>query len=94
MIIATLTYKKPLSEVDKFLSAHVEFLDKFYAQKKFLASGRRENRIGGVIIILSNDLKEAETIIAQDPFHQQEIADYQLTYFEPSKFQDEIKTLI
>lgn len=94
MIIATLTYKKPLSEVDKFLSAHVEFLDKFYAQMKFLASGRRENRIGGVIIILSNDLKEAETIIAQDPFYQQEIADYQLTYFEPSKFQDEIKTLI
>ena len=31
MFIAILTYRKPLSEVDKFLAAHREYLTKHYA---------------------------------------------------------------
>lgn len=94
MIIVTLTYKKPLTEVDKFLSPHIEFLDKFYSQRKFLASGRRENRVGGVIIILSNDIDEAKEIIKLDPFYQNDIASYEFLKFEPSKSAEEIKNLI
>ncbi|HFX6172916.1 TPA: YciI family protein, partial [Acinetobacter baumannii] len=52
MIVVTLTYKKPLAEVDAVLKEHITFLDHYYEQKKFLASGRRENRVGGVIIVL------------------------------------------
>ncbi len=53
MIVVTLTYKKPLTEVDAVLKEHIAFLDHYYEQKKFLASGRRENRVGGVILVLS-----------------------------------------
>ncbi|MGT3821224.1 YciI family protein [Acinetobacter baumannii] len=45
-IVVTLTYKKPLAEVDAVLKEHIAFLDHYYEQKKFLASGRRENRVG------------------------------------------------
>ncbi|WP_001995300.1 YciI family protein, partial [Acinetobacter baumannii] len=54
MIVVTLTYKKPLAEVDAVLKQHIAFLDHYYEQKKFLASGRRENRVGGVILVLSS----------------------------------------
>lgn len=94
MIIVTLTYQKPLAEVDKFLPQHIEFLDKFYAQKKFLASGRRENRVGGVIIVLSNDVDEAQSIIEHDPFYQHQIANYEFLLFEPSKYLAEFNALI
>lgn len=63
MIVVTLTYKKPLAEVDAVLKEHITFLDHYYEQKKFLASGRRENRVGGVIIVLSSSLQEAEEVI-------------------------------
>ncbi|AIY35736.1 hypothetical protein BA71_03262 [Acinetobacter baumannii LAC-4] len=53
MIVVTLTYKKPLTEVNAVLKEHIAFLDHYYEQKKFLASGRRENRVGGVILVLS-----------------------------------------
>ena len=69
MIVVTLTYKKPLAEVDAVLKEHITFLDHYYEQKKFLASGRRENRVGGVIIVLSSSLQEAEEVIKNDPFY-------------------------
>lgn len=63
MIVVTLTYKKPLAEVDAVLKQHIAFLDHYYEQKKFLASGRRENRVGGVILVLSSSIQEAEEIM-------------------------------
>lgn len=39
MFIAILTYKKPLSEVDRFLAAHREYLAEHYAAGDFIASG-------------------------------------------------------
>ncbi|MBF7687349.1 YciI family protein [Acinetobacter rathckeae] len=85
MIIVTLTYKKPLSEVDMLLQEHVLFLDYYYAEKKFLASGRRENRAGGVILVLSDDLEEAKKIMQKDPFYIHDVADYDFMWFEVSK---------
>lgn len=34
MFLVLTKYVKPMEEVDKFLAAHSEFLDKYYAQKK------------------------------------------------------------
>lgn len=70
------------------------FLEKFYAKNIFLASGRRDNRIGGVIIVFSNDLQEVKEIMALDPFYKHEIADYSFMRFEPTKYLDEIKKLV
>ena len=39
MFIAILTYKKPLSEVDNYLSAHREYLAKHYAIGDFIHLG-------------------------------------------------------
>ncbi|WP_404229213.1 YciI family protein [Acinetobacter venetianus] len=86
MIVVTLTYKKPLAEVDNFLKEHVVFLDHYYSLKKFLASGRRENRVGGVILVLSSSIQEAHDIMKNDPFYIHDIADYDFMWFEPSKF--------
>ena len=84
MFIAILTYKKPLSEVDRFLAAHREYLAEHYAAGDFIASGPQTPRVGGVIMIKANDRTAVDAIIAQDPFNINGIADYQIVEFTPS----------
>ncbi len=95
MFIAILTYKKPLSEVDRFLQAHRDYLAKHYAAGDFIASGPQTPRIGGVIMIKAENRAAVDSIIAQDPFNVNRIADYQIVEFTPTMFCDDIlKTIL
>ena len=89
MFIAILTYKKPLSEVDRFLTAHREYLAKHYAAGDFIASGPQSPRVGGVIMMKAESREAVNAIIAEDPFHINGIADYQIVEFTPTMFINE-----
>ncbi len=90
MFIAILTYRKPLEEVDRFLQAHREYLARHYAAGDFIASGPQNPRIGGVIMIKADNRAAVDTIISQDPFNINGIADYQIVEFKPTMFCDDI----
>ena len=85
MIITILTYKKDLSEVEKYLAAHRLYLDENYSSGKFIASGPRNPRTGGVIL-MNVTKEEANSLIEKDPFFQNSIADYEVIEFNPVKF--------
>ena len=69
MLLIELTYKKPIDEVNNFLDQHRSFLNKYYENGIFLASGPKNPRAGGIIIAVAN--REAiNTIILEDPFYQ------------------------
>ncbi|MCX4294705.1 MAG: YciI family protein [Prevotella sp.] len=55
MFIATLTYKKPLEYVDRHHQAHCDYLAGYYAAGDFIASCPQAHRIGGVIMIKSDN---------------------------------------
>ncbi|MEZ3590554.1 MAG: YciI family protein [Muribaculaceae bacterium] len=86
MFIAMLTYKKPLSEVDRFLAAHREYLARHYAAGDFIASGPQTPRVGGVIMMKADSREAVDAIIAEDPFYVNGIADYQIVEFTPTMF--------
>lgn len=95
MFIAILTYKKPLSEVDRYLAAHREYLAVQYAAGNFIASGPQTPRIGGVIMMKADNRAAVDLIISQDPFYVNAIADYQIVEFTPTMFfDDNVKTLL
>ncbi len=95
MFIAILTYKKPLSEVDRFLQAHRDYLAKHYAAGDFIASGPQTPRTGGVIMIKAENRAAVDSIIAQDPFNINSIADYQIVEFTPTMLcDDSLKTIL
>jgi uncharacterized protein YciI len=94
MFIVQLTYKAPLSEVDKYLQAHREFLDYHYKQGLLIASGPMKPRTGGIIIAATKDKIHLESVVKQDPYYLAEIADYQIIEFTPVKHCDELKDLI
>lgn len=94
MFIVKLTYKTPISEVDKYLQAHREYLDYYYKQGLLLASGPIKPRTGGIIIALTKDKAYLESILQKDPYHLAEIADYELIEFTPVMHRDELKDII
>lgn len=86
MFIASLTYVKPLEEVEAHLAAHVAFLERYYQAGKFICSGRKNPRTGGIILMRAKDKEEVEQIIAEDPFRRNHIADYEIIEFFPTKY--------
>lgn len=94
MFIVKLTYKKPLAQVDKFLQAHREFLDYYYKQGLFLASGPLKPRTGGILIALTTDRALLEDILQKDPYYLAEIADFELFEFTPVMHRAELTELL
>jgi uncharacterized protein YciI len=94
MFIISLSYKKDLSEVDKFIESHILFLDKYYSEKKFIFSGRKNPRTGGVILVRNVDRDTLQEIIKQDPFYKNEIADYEITEVIPTKYDEDFALFI
>ena len=85
MFIFSLTYVKPLSEVERLLPAHIQFLDEHYKKHLFMCSGRKIPRTGGIILCNCADMVEAKAIMEKDPFYKKGIAQYDIIEFVPSK---------
>jgi uncharacterized protein YciI len=94
MFIFSLTYVKPISEVERFLPAHVQFLDEHYKKRLFICSGRKVPRTGGIIVCNCTDMREAKEIMEKDPFFKEGIAQYEVIEFVPSKSSEEFQTAI
>lgn len=86
MFVISLTYQKPMEEVEAQIAAHREFLDRNYAAGVFLASGPKNPRVGGVILASGKVSREQlDGLLAEDPFHVHALARYEVTEFTPSK---------
>lgn len=94
MFIISLTYKVSIENVERYIPEHNSFLQKHYDSGQFIASGRKEPRTGGIIICNAQSKDEAQQIITEDPFHIHQIADYTITEFIPSKYNENFKIFI
>jgi len=84
MFIVSITYKTQLSEVDKYIDEHISYLEKYYALGKFIASGRKVPRTGGIILVNAANMNELDLILKEDPFNSANVADYEVTEFVPT----------
>ena len=81
MFLLVLTYSKPLDEVEPFMAAHMTWVDAYYQDGTFMASGRRVPRIGGVILARAADRASVETMVNTDPFVEAAVANYEIIEF-------------
>ncbi|PHO08985.1 MULTISPECIES: YciI family protein [Malaciobacter] len=93
MFIINLNYEKPLEEVDKYLDAHLKYLEEQYSLGNFVASGKKIPRTGGVILSKMNFLTDLKKVLRQDPFHKANLATYEITEFVPSMTAKEFEGL-
>ena len=94
MFVVSLTYVCELSEVDKYLDSHMEYLNKQYVNGVFLASGRKTPRTGGIIFAQAESREVLEHILSADPFKVHGLANYEITEFVASKAAPELDFLI
>ena len=94
LFIVSITYTRPLEQVDKFVPEHIEFLDEQYSLGHFQLSGRKVPRTGGVILATVDSRAALDRILAQDPFHREKLADYEIIEFSPSKSSQALKFLV
>lgn len=85
MFLLLLNYVAPIDKIDKILEEHGKFLDKHYFLNKFICSGRKKPRTGGVILCNANDLEEVNLIISEDPFTINAVVEYEIVEFTPTK---------
>jgi uncharacterized protein YciI len=94
MFVISLNYIVPLEELDQYMEAHVKYLKKYYAADVFIMSGRKVPRTGGVIIAQAESKEILEKIIAEDPFHQHKLAEFEITEFLASLSHPALKDVL
>jgi len=93
VFIVSLTYIKPLEEVDANLEAHVKYLNIQYEKKNFIASGKKVPRTGGVILSKMESLEALKEVLCEDPFAKAGLAEYDIIEFIPSMTSSEFENL-
>ncbi|MCT4306150.1 YciI family protein [Elizabethkingia anophelis] len=86
MFIISLTYHAPSISIEKHIEGHIAFLDKYYQKQKFICSGRKKPRTGGVILAYNCTIDEINEILKEDPFYINKIATYEIIEFTPTKY--------
>jgi uncharacterized protein YciI len=84
LFIINLTYSVDLDTVLKNRPDHLDFLQKYYDQGFFLASGPKVPREGGIILARADSKEQLTDIAKQDPFITRNIATFEITEFVPN----------
>jgi len=93
MFVVMLTYVKPLTEVDAAMEDHVAFLETHFKAGTFLAAGRQNPRVGGVILARKTTAEKLHALMQQDPFVTRGIATFTVTEFRTSLHHSSFKAL-
>ena len=94
MFIIDLHYIVPLEQLDSHMTEHVKYLQKYYTQNVFVASGRKVPRTGGVILALAPSREVLDEIIKEDPFYLHKLAEFSVTEFLTSQSHPELKKFL
>lgn len=85
MYVVLSTYTAPIEEIDLVLPDHSEWLTKHYEAGHFLLSGRREPRVGGVIIARPMLRGKLDAILSTDPFSYRHLVHYEVIEFSATR---------
>ena len=94
MFVVELIYKADLEEIDARMRAHMAFLKKHYTEGRFLISGRKVPRDGGIILAVGDSRDQIEAIAREDPFCALGLAEARVIEFRASQQADDIPARI
>jgi uncharacterized protein YciI len=94
MFIVNLNYIAPLEQIDAHMGEHMKFIRKYYKLNKFVASGRKVPRTGGIILVLAKSKDEVEAIMNEDVFCKNKLAEISIIEFQTSQSHPDLKNLL
>lgn len=84
MFVIDITYKVGADKVELLREGHMTFVKAQFASGNFLASGRKPEGNGGVVLASFESRAELDAALAVDPFVIEDVADVQIIEFEVS----------
>ncbi|MEZ5290867.1 MAG: YciI family protein [Vicinamibacterales bacterium] len=94
MFIIELRYTADLKAIDAAMAAHMRFVKAQYAAGRFLVSGRKIPRDGGIIVATGASREEIEAIARRDPFVTAGLAEVRVVEFRASQKARDIQARI
>ena len=94
MVIIELTYTADLARIDAHMKAHMRWLNAQYAAGRFLVSGRKIPRDGGIIIATGGSRATIEALAQEDPFVANGLATARVVEFRASQRAKNIQELV
>jgi uncharacterized protein YciI len=91
IFVVDIEYIVPFEQIQPVLEPHMEFVRRAYDEGRFLTSGAKVPRTGGVVIMMAPSLEEAQDYLSADPFVTENVADYRYTAFKPSNVHAALK---
>lgn len=94
MYILFINFTKSLQDIQPVFPAHLEFIDAHIKTGKFILSGGLTGKPAGVVLANINNGGELQALLAEDPFVREQVAEYEVIEFKPSKRHESLASLI
>ncbi len=86
MYIVSLSYFRPVEEVETLLEPHIQWLARYFA------AGRKDPRTSGIVLVKDIDRARLDTILAEDPFVA--VANYEVTKLNVTRATEAFAALV
>ncbi|MEY7972343.1 YciI family protein [Saccharomonospora xinjiangensis] len=93
MYVVLLTYTAPLPEIDYALPDHAEWLSRQFELGRLLASGRRADHRGEVLLSRPMSLGTLEAALAGDPLLLRHLAHHEVIEFSATRTGPELRAI-
>lgn len=84
LFVVTLTYVRPMPEIQAHLETHRHWLAQYVASGHILAAGPLASGTGGIVIAHGEDQSELDAMIREDSFHVHQLVEYGIQAFSPA----------
>jgi uncharacterized protein YciI len=85
---------KSPQELEPVFPAHSEFLERYYKAGKFILTGGLTARPAGMVLANVTSGDELKAMLAEDPFVREQLAEYEVIEFKPSRYHQSLASLI
>lgn len=93
MYVVLLTYTAPPPEIDYALPDHAEWLTRQYEHGRLIASGRRADHRGEVLLTRSMSVGKLEATLAGDPLLLRHLAHHEVIEFSATRTGPELRAV-
>lgn len=94
MYLLNVSYIKPEEQVAPHREGHKDWVQKYFDEGTFLMSGPKKSKLGGVVLVKSIGKDLLKKIIAEDPYVEADVAEYQILDFDSRIAVPELKALM
>lgn len=90
LFLITIEYKVELARVEPYFEPHIAFVKRYVEAGNFLLTGKKIPRTGGVILAKVESREELMKLLAEDPFVEFDLADFDITEIQLSQVSPEL----